>query len=59
MGGDCTQNILAVDYGTLFSQGGFNQLWSEGYLTVIALMLPTFVLILVFFRLLTKKRSKA
>jgi hypothetical protein len=59
MGGDCTQNILAVDYITLFSQGGFNQLWSEGYLTDIALMLPTFVLILVFFRLLTKKRSKA
>lgn len=44
MGGECSQNILAVDYATLFSAGGFYELWSAGYLTDISLMLPTFVL---------------
>ena len=47
MGGDCSQNILAVDYSTLFSQGGFYELWSAGYLTDIALMLPTLIVIMV------------
>lgn len=56
MGGQCSQNILAVDYATLFSQGGFYQLWSAGYLTDIALMLPTFALIIVLFKGITKKR---
>ncbi len=58
MGGQCSQNILAVDYATLFSQGGFYQLWSAGYLTDIALMLPTFVLILALVNVLTKNKVK-
>lgn len=58
MGGQCSQNILAVDYATLFSQGGFYQLWSAGYLTDIALMLPTFTLILALVNVLTKNKVK-
>ena len=50
MGGQCTQNILAVDYDTLFSQGGLYELWNAGYLTDIALMLPTFVALMALFR---------
>ncbi len=57
MGGECTQNILAVDYGTLFSKGGLMELWSAGLLTDIALMLPTFVLMMIFFRCLFGKRK--
>ena len=56
MGGDCNQNIFAVDYATLFSQGGLHRLWSAGYLTDIALMLPTFVVLMV---LLKRKKSGA
>lgn len=56
MGGQCSQNILAVDYATLFSQGGFYQLCSTGYLTDIALMLPTFALIIVLFKGITKNK---
>jgi hypothetical protein len=58
MGGVCTQNILTVDYATLFSQGGLAKLWSEGYLTDIALMLPTFILILLLFKVVTKEKIK-
>ncbi len=43
MGGKCTQNILAIDFGTLFSQGGFMELWNAGYLTDITLMLSTLI----------------
>ena len=57
MGGICTQNILAVDYATLFSQGGLSKLWSEGYLTDIALMLPTFIIIQILFKSLCRKKS--
>lgn len=57
MGGVCSQNILAVDYATLFSQGGFARLWGEGYLTDIALMLPTFIVTLILFKALCRKKS--
>jgi hypothetical protein len=44
MGGKCTQNILAIDFETLFSQGGFTELWNAGYLTDITLMLSTLII---------------
>lgn len=57
MGGECSQNILAVDYSTLFSQGGLYELWSAGYLTDIALMLPTLILIMVLFKGVVKNKA--
>ena len=59
MGGKTNQNILAIDYGTLFTEGGLQSLWSSGALTDIALMLPTFILIMVLLKLLKSKKSDA
>mgnify|MGYP003300128925 CR=1 FL=1 len=55
MGGKCTQNILAIDFSVLFSQGGFMELWNAGYLTDIALMLSTLFIMGLLFLPLRRK----
>lgn len=56
MGERSTKNVLCIDYGTLFSEGGFSKLWFEGALTDTAMMLTTLVIMSILYYILCLRK---